>query len=343
MTKKQAFVKIIKILAFFLVMAVLLEALSFTVFSKKKGGTAYRNTLNKTYSFYYEPDNTVQLLGIGNSDLYSGFVPTELFEQYGITSQMTGSPHQTPLLSYYYLKEILRYQSPEVVMIEVDMLYDDIPENTQPEQNKLDALFHYAEPAEFEAVIADKLPVFTFHDRWKSIINRDTQMRTPNSHGYKYYTASKEVDAKPYMFASDERETVNAVRLRQFDKLVSLARSGGAEVFFIEMPTVTSWNYARHNAAADLAEHYGVPFIDLNLCIEDMQLDLQSSFRDKGNHLNYAGACTVTRYLGDYISKTYSPEDRRTNPDYQFWKDSIKEFEKERKREDKRRADQDEE
>lgn len=340
---KKNVLRIVKIISFFLVMAALLEVLSVTAFSKEKGGNAYRNKLNKTYSFYTEPDNTIQLIGIGNSDLYSGFVPTKLFEDYGYTSQMTGSPYQTPLQSYYYLREILKYQSPEVVMIETDMLYDELPGEQEPEKNALDVLFNYADTADFEAMIADKLPVFTFHDRWKSVINRDTKMRTPNSHGYKYFSAISDVKIEPYMFETDKSEPVHKNRLRQFDMLVELCREHGAQVFFIEMPTTTSWNYERHNAAAEIAKGYGADFIDLNLCVDEMKLDLDISFRDKGNHLNYAGACTVTEYLGEYIKNTFDLEDRRKNPDYDFWKDSVKAFAKEMKKEDKRRAEQDEE
>ena len=330
----------LKIISFAVVMAVLLEVLSLTAFSKEMGGTAYRNKLNKTYSFYYEPDESIQIIGIGNSDLYSGFVPTKLFEDYGYTSQMSGSPYQTPLQSYYYLREMLKYQTPQLVIIEVDMLYDELPGEQKAEKNNLDAFFNYMNTDDVEAFIADKLPIFTFHDRWKSVINKNTKMRTPNSHGYKYFSAISDVKIEPYMFETDEADPIHKNRLKQFDKLYQLCKDEGADVFFIEMPTTTSWNYERHNAAQALADSYGVEFIDLNLCVEEMGLDMDVSFRDKGNHLNYAGACTVTEYLGKYISENYNLENKS---DDEYWQNSVKLFAKEMKKEDKRRAEQDEE
>ncbi|MBE6720213.1 MAG: hypothetical protein E7571_06125 [Ruminococcaceae bacterium] len=339
--KKGFIIKTVKIISFLLVMAVLLEVLSFTVFSKYAAGTAYRNKMNKTYSFYTEPAETIQVVGVGNSDLYSGFVPTKLFEDYGYTCQLTGSPYQTPLLSYYYLKEMFKTQTPEVVMIEVDMLYDENPGVQVPEETKLDSLFNYADTDDFQAVIANQFAVFTFHDRWKKLNLGKQDLRTPNSHGYKYFTSVGKANLKDYMKKTDVAEQPHKNRLHQFDMLYNLCIDEGAKVFFVEMPTTNSWNYARHNAAVSIAKEYGVEFIDLNLRTDELGLNLKKEFRDKGNHLNYKGACKVTKYLGDYIKNNYNLEDRRTNPDYKFWHDSVKAFKKEMKAEDKRREEED--
>ena len=337
---KNSIKKIVKIIAFVLVAAVLFEVLSVTAFSKEAGGTKYRNVKNKLYSFYLEPDESIQLVGIGNSDLYSGFVPTVLFEEYGYTSQMMGSPYQTPLQAYYYLKEIFKYQTPELVMIELDMLYDEPPGEQKPEQNKLDAFFNYCDTDDFQAIIEDKLAVFTFHDRWKSVIKRNIELRTPNSHGYKYFSEVDKIKYEPYMFKTDKKEPVHQNRLRQLDKIMQLCEKEGAKVFFIEMPTTNSWNYERHNTAEEIAAQYGSVFIDLNLLIDEVGLDFENSFRDKGNHLNYAGASKVTSYLGAFIDANYPMESKAGN---EHWKQNLINFAEERKREDKRKAEQAEE
>ena len=331
---------VVKIISFVMVAAVLLGVLSVTAFSKEAGGVKYRNVKNKLYSFYFEPDESIQLVGIGNSDLYSGFVPTVLYEEHGITSQMMGSPYQTPLQAYYYLKEIFKYQTPEVVMIEVDMLYDEPPGEQEPERTKRDVLFHYCNTDDFQAMIEDKLPIFSFHDRWKSLIKRNTELRTPNSHGYKYFSKVDKIKYEPYMFETDEKEPVHQYRLHQLDKVMQLCAQEGAEVFFIEMPTTNSWSYERHNTAVEIAEKYGTVFLDLNLLIDEIGLDFENSFRDKGNHLNYEGAKKVTSYLGTFIDANYPMETQNGN---KRWEQSLIDFERERLREDKRRAEQEEE
>ena len=341
--EKKSIKTIVKIICYVLVMAALFEVLSLTAFSKEAGGTAYRNKKNKLYSFYLEPDESIQLVGIGNSDLYSGFAPTVLWTEQGITSQMMSTPYQTPLQSYYYLKDIFEHQTPEVVMIEVDMLFDyNVHEEPDYEENALDSFFNFLNTDDFEAVIFDKLSLFTFHDRWKSY-NKERTLRTPNSHGYKYFTAVEKMKRRKYMIETDEREPVNKNKVKQLEMMLDLCKEEGAEVFFLEMPTLSSWNFKRHNTVCDLAERYGVEFIDTNRHIRDMGLDMAVSFRDKGNHLNYEGAKIVTKYIGEFISDHFDLEDRRANEKYNYWNDSVKEFEKEMKSEDKLLAVQDEE
>ena len=335
---------IVKIICFVLVTAVLFEVLSLTAFSKEAGGTAYRNKKNKLYSFYLEPDESIQLSGIGNSDLYSGFAPTVLWQEQGITSQMMSTPYQTPLQSYYYLKDIFKYQTPEVVMIEVDMLFDySTHDEPDYEENALDSFFNYLNTDDFETVIFDKLTIFTFHDRWKKYKKESHKLRTPNSHGYKYFTAVEKMRRRKYMIKTDEREPVNKNKVHQLEMMLDLCKEEGAKVFFLEMPTLSSWDYKRHNTVCDLAEKYGVDFLDTNVHIRDMGLDMSVSFRDKGNHLNYEGAKVLTKYVGEYIKDNFDLDDRRLDAKYDYWNDSVKEFEKEMKREDKIFADNQEE
>ena len=48
----------------------------------------------KTYfegrGYVAEKDHTIEIVALGNSDLYSGFIPMELYQQYGYTAFGTG-------------------------------------------------------------------------------------------------------------------------------------------------------------------------------------------------------------------------------------------------------------
>ena len=71
-----------------------------------------------------EPENSIDIVALGNSNLYSGFVPTILWEKYGYTSSVSAAPHQTPLESKMLLEQLLQSQKPQLVILETDMLYD---------------------------------------------------------------------------------------------------------------------------------------------------------------------------------------------------------------------------
>ena len=77
---KRTAIGCVKILSFLLVLAILLEVLSLTYFSKK-GATHYKTSLSKAYAFLQEPDNSIDVLCIGNSDLYSAVVPADFWTQ----------------------------------------------------------------------------------------------------------------------------------------------------------------------------------------------------------------------------------------------------------------------
>ena len=82
---KPNVISFVKTVSFVLVFIIILQSLSAGVFSKSRA-TTYKNRFNKAYSFLLEPENSLDIVGIGSSNLYSAFVPTNLWSNYGYTS-----------------------------------------------------------------------------------------------------------------------------------------------------------------------------------------------------------------------------------------------------------------
>lgn len=334
-TGSKTFVGLIKIFAFFLVFLIILEALSFTVFSKKSGAS-YKNKLSNAYSFTGEPDNTIQIAGIGNSDLYSAFSPTVLWDECGYTSTIIAAPRLTVANAYELLKQLLKTQSPQILFIETDMLYKDVPDKSKKvfeEYKKSNAQLQFNkfinnfDSNRFQTTIENHLTIFLFHDRWKG---KNVNKTGDNAHGY--YFSDDVVTMKPidYMGNSKEKEGIVQENLDILDDMIELCKKNNIKIVFIEMPSATSWSMERHNAVQELADSYSYDFIDFNIIMDDIGIDVKKHFRDKGNHLNYTGAKKVTSYVGDYLSK-YELENRTENPDYAFWNESSKMFKAEHK------------
>lgn len=318
----------LKILAFILVFVLLLEGLSFTVFSKKSA-SLYSNKLSDAYSFTEEPKNSIQIAGIGNSDLYSGFVPATLWEQFGYTSTIIASAHQTPLQSYEMMTELLKEQKPELFIIEVDMLYSSVPDKHSEIQSDkpLNSLFEFLSDDNFQDIIESHFSIFTFHDKWKKMNKKDkNHKKNNNSHGYKFNKKVKKIKVNDYMSESNSTEKISKMNTKYLDRMISLCRDNDIDVLLLELPSVNSWNYERHNAVQQLADSYNISFIDLNICPDDIGLDFSTDFRDKGNHLNYSGANKATEYLGTYISENYKIDDRRGDTAYNYWNESCEAF-----------------
>lgn len=334
-----------KVISFMLVFVILLQVLSAGSFSKL-GALSYKNIFNRAYSFLTEPENTIEIAGIGSSDLYSAFVPMQLYEKYGYTSTVISSPHQTCMKSYGFLEELLECQSPKVLIIETDMLYEDAPtfnpenikkDNTSNIKRKLSSFFMNFSENRFQDLIESQFSIFTFHDKWKQSkffssdnSKKDTEIAIACDHGYYFNDDIMPGQANDNMRPTDISEPIPDENLDYLNKMLDLCREKGIEVILVEMPTQNSWNYYRHNTVQAFAEQNKLPFVDFNLLFEELKLDIELDYRDGGDHLNYHGATKTTSYLSDVLNEKYSDilTDRRNDENYSFWEETNKEFKK---------------
>lgn len=72
------------------------------------------------HGFFSEPENSIEVAVIGNSDAYSGFSPMELWKNYGYTSYVSGEGRQTVAQAYAMLNKLLKGQKPKVIILETD-------------------------------------------------------------------------------------------------------------------------------------------------------------------------------------------------------------------------------
>ena len=83
------------------------------------GGSRYYGYVN----FKYERKNTLDAIFCGDSNAYCGFSPLELYKQTGITSYTRAGSQESITNVETILKETLKYQKPELVVLDVDCLF----------------------------------------------------------------------------------------------------------------------------------------------------------------------------------------------------------------------------
>lgn len=306
-----------KIIAFVLVFTVVLYTVSFTVFSPQSVGKT-SSKLADAYSFMNEPENSIDIVALGNSNLYSGFVPTILWEKYGYTSSVSAAPHQTPLESKMLLEQLLQSQKPQLVILETDMLYDG---GAADENESVLSRFY----DDFEYAVSSSATVYEFHNAWKSLKKSDRSHKY--SHGYYFNNDVEPVEYSGYMDYTEEVQNPNVKAASQFEELVSFCKDNGLKILFLEMPATNTWNYARHNAVSELARNYGVEFIDANIALDEIGIELASCFRDKGFHLNFDSATLLTEYVGSFIRDTYHLDSRAGEAELaDYWDNEVRLF-----------------
>ena len=96
---------------------------------------------------YYDTTDPHDVIFIGDCEVYEGFVPATLFEEYGITSFVRGSSQQTVWQSYHILEETLERETPKAVVFNVLALkYGETPSESISRMSleDMDALWNEA-------------------------------------------------------------------------------------------------------------------------------------------------------------------------------------------------------
>ena len=301
------------IVAFLAGLLAILLLLSFVV--NPKDNSAQAGMKDPTaMGFLGEPSNSIDVLVLGDSESYSSIIPIQLWQQQGITSYVCGSHAQRLCYSEELMKRAFDCQSPKVVILETNALYRKIS-------------FAYSLRHSLEQF----MPVFRYHNRWKSLTLRDFDFTVNYNHmevnkGYWYRSSVKSASTSKYMKPSDETEQVSAKNRRYAERIAQFCADHGAQLVLLSTPSTKNWNAKRHNGVAKLAEELGVEYMDLNMLREQVPIDWKTDSKDKGDHLNYNGARKVTDYLGGFLADKGVLVDHRGDAAYDSWNVCAEQF-----------------
>ncbi|MCH5265209.1 MAG: SGNH/GDSL hydrolase family protein [Lachnospiraceae bacterium] len=89
---------------------------------------------------YYEETADHDVLLIGDCEVYENIDPIYLWKNYGITSYIRGNAQQLAWQSYYMLEDALRYETPKVVIYNVQALTYGEPQREEYNRMALDGM-----------------------------------------------------------------------------------------------------------------------------------------------------------------------------------------------------------
>ena len=298
---------------FLMLLGLVLLGASWVFLPKNNTEAAGMQRLESYASGYLsEPENTLDLLALGDSLTASALVQPELWENYGICGYNVCGPNQAMTKGLYYLERFSRSQSPKVVLLEAYELYQPITQKLIMEDRFLPLI-----------------PVLQYHDSWKRIEGLDVfsvpHYTSKNSYRGFYATSVQEpCEATDYMARDKAIEEIAPACMDYLKKIQSYCQEIGAQLILFSVPSQYSWNWGKHLGAQAAADQLGIPYWDLNL--EDLDIDVQTDYNDGGNHLNYLGATKVTAWLGEHLTDTGLLPDRRQDPAYEVCDDDLEEF-----------------
>ena len=275
-------------------------------------------------SQYYREAGDHDVIFIGDCEVYSNFSPMEMYRQEGITAYVRGSSQQLIWQSYYVLKETLRYETPKVVVYNVNAMRH--PEPIKESFNRLTIDQMRWSPEKVGIIRASMMeeenfwsyvfPLVRYHSRFDDLTGEDLQyLFREKDNTFNGYLMKKEVlpvenlPAKRPLANYDFSETCYGY----LEDMAGLCKEAGVELVLIKAPSLYPYWYEQYDAQmADFAASHGLAYYDLTKDIDAMGLDFSQDTYDAGLHLNLSGATKLSGYFADILVKNHGIEDRRS-------------------------------
>lgn len=311
-----------------------------------------------TYQGFYEmKKDTIDVIFLGSSHAAAAFNPQYLYNAYEISSYNLGCEQQNLLVSYYWLKEALRFQSPKVVILDIYMLFaykPDEPLNSAEScirkaldymkwsPVKVDAIKDICQIDEKQSLISYYLPNIRFHNRWTKLSEDDFTNDLGSHYELKGFSPlmTRSIDivadrVKAYrpLDLNLSNEAGNTVDIMEdyLNRIIDLCNSREIKLILVKTPTSDA-NLARYNAARKIAEENNLAYYDFNekSLYNAIRFNFSVDAAD-ARHTSISGAIKVTDFLGNLLIKECDDIKKKKDVQWEETKDFyeclLKEYE----------------
>ena len=322
--KVKSWKLILRAIAFLLIFFTLLSMLTMILLPKWQ----YTKESAQMPGLYKEPENTIDVLGLGSCNMYTSMSADILYEKYGITGYAFCCPDQELSTSYHFLKEALKRQTPKVVIVESLFLtlgnsshreyYNRYALDYMPMSfNKLQLAAHIAktEPEvmrEYNPTASDTLltfasyvfPALRYHARADLIDEdvtffRDNDLYNWNKGNWPEYNYT--TNDGNYFNKLFNKAEINAAAREYFPKIKALCEENGIKLYIMKSPNYARWGYddTQTKIVRDFAEEMGVPFIDFHS--KELNKFEEYDYGFSTGRLNVYGSKKLSTELGQYL------------------------------------------
>lgn len=316
----------IRIICFWLILIFTLNYVN-NIFKVK-----YSDGIYCLVKFYELEDNTVDVLMLGSSHAFEDFNTGVLWKEYGMASFVLGGSAQPMWNTYYYLKEALKTQTPQLILLEgyTTIFSSEFIDDSRIIKN------NYGLKWSMDKI--NSIKISTPEDRWSEFLLEYLQYHTRYTELSKadFFTNQGRplyADWKGFgcNMETTPLEAMNVMQVTERGKMyekteayyrmtIELAQANNIPILIVISPYagINEWEQTIFNTAGDIAAEYNVPFINYNLLINDIGIDFSTDAADSA-HLNYRGNQKYSYAVGAYIKENFSVADRRGDINYQTW------------------------
>ncbi len=334
---KRNFSRIIKLTALILPVVILLLSVPYNS----------RIETLRIRGFYKEERDSLDVVMLGSSEVLADFAPGLAYAEYGFTSYNYGISQNFIDLFQPQMEEILRHQSPELIVVDInaamyvsrnnryDSIFRTYIEGVPLSENKIRTIWEFPYR---EQPLSYYIPFVMYHG---SVSPRDLRVLWGNERmlyhkdgnvlkgaftntGDGYRGDHRDISED---FSEMDMPEENERKLRRF--LEYCQQIQNTKILFVSFPhrIVEKDAYDRlrqSNAAAKIIESYGFEYRNLEYMGQEIGLDYRKDFYDD-DHMNVYGQKKFTRYLSGLLVDEYGVQPRpQTEENLEKWAESVK-------------------
>ncbi len=308
-SKKQ---KLLQTIGFFAVLGTVLGILNYIFNPLRLGMVKYVEEHDAYYlSLMEEPENTIDVLVMGDSLSFGMINTIDFWEQGGITSYIAGQAGQVMPETYFELKKILKKQSPKVILLETGVLAHDF--STEMHIMVYQIMYHY-------------IPATKYHELWKVMLGDTDKPEKVHFKGFEKRDVIAGYTGGPYMVETQNTNKVRGISKFYIKKFKKLCDENDVKLVLVSMPSPKNYNYEIHNGMEELASELGVTYIDFNLMVDELSLDWNTDMLDVDDHVNIYGTKKTSAWIMNYLKENYGIEKRTDKDIVDSWNYEVKEL-----------------
>lgn len=289
----------------------------------------------KVGGFKNEPENSFDIIGFGSSHMYCTLNPLSIYDEFGLRSYVLATQQQPVEATYYYIKEALETQNPEVIVLEALMFA--VQGDTVTEGVAHDAVDPFPNGINkirmIQALNTDDskenyyFNIMKYHTRWKELSGADFifswKSETDPTHGYVFLTGVQPNGVYQVSYENVTATPIKESNEKTFLDIVELVNNSDSELLLLVAPYNVSGDVlGYYKYLHELAEKNDVKVLDMNLEFDSVGISNDTDFYD-GGHLNVYGAEKASSYIVDFIKENYDIEANDVD-DEELWEADLK-------------------
>lgn len=283
--------------------------------------------------YFKEPKNTIDVLLIGASELYTGFNSPLAWEKYGFTSYSLSYASMPGSMYKPVLNKALKTQSPKLVAVEVNgfMFNDKYCTQRRPIHAWFDSVGIDSDGKSFIEENIPKenraefyLPFYKYHSNWRHPVvcaRNFVNLAYLEKEGISYSKTFANTALKREKAELTKRKSCFTEKSKEYmtDLLKTCREKGLKNVLFFRAPhCVKNQNPQAIKDMEKLICEYGYRFVDYENAYEEIGLDVKNDFYNI-EHLNIFGMEKFTLFFGKYICENYDVKSEHSEKTVKQW------------------------